>query len=89
MQTGGEAPADKRQQGLNRPKLHVERRRQSQEDERRRHDRFAKEERESLVALKEANAANRSNTAVADATDNVAGGLLTENEMIGAESGAV
>ena len=35
------------------------------------------------MALKEANAANRSNTAVADATYNVAGGLLTENEMIG------
>ena len=43
----------------------------------------------TLVALKKADAANRSNTAVADATDNVAGGLLTENEMIGAESGAV
>ena len=41
------------------------------------------------MALKEANAATRSNTAMADATDNVAGGLLTENEMIGDESGAV
>ncbi len=41
------------------------------------------------MALKEADAANRSNTAVADATDNVAGELLTENEMIGGESGAV
>jgi hypothetical protein len=41
------------------------------------------------VALKEANAANQSNTAVADATDNVAGELLMENEMIGGESGAV
>ncbi len=41
------------------------------------------------MALKEADAANRSNTAVADATDNVAGGLLMENKMIGGESGAV
>ncbi len=41
------------------------------------------------MALKEANAANQSNTAVADATDNVAGELLMENEMIGGESGAV
>ncbi len=81
---------DKRQQGLDRPRLHVERRRQSREDERRRHW-FADEEWKSLVALKdkEADAANRSNTAVADATDNVAGGLLMENKMIGGESGAV
>ncbi len=41
------------------------------------------------MALKEANAVNRSNTAVADATDKVAGELLTENEMIGGESGTV
>ncbi len=41
------------------------------------------------MALKEADAANRSNTAVADAMDNVAGKLLTENKMIGGESGAV
>ena len=50
---------------------------------------FTDEEWESLVALKEADAANRSNTAVANAMDNVAGGLLTENEMIGDESGVV
>ncbi len=86
---GGEAPADKRcRQGLNRLMLRVERWRQSREDERRRH-RFTDEEWESLVVLKEADAANRSNTTVADATDNVSGGLLTENEMIGGESGAV
>ena len=66
-----------------------ERRRQSQEDERRRHRFTTDKEWESLVALKETDAANRSNTAVADATDNVAGGLLTKNEMIGGESGAV
>jgi hypothetical protein len=41
------------------------------------------------VALKESDAANRSNTAVADATDDVAGGLLTENKIIGGESGTV
>jgi hypothetical protein len=85
---GGEAPADKRRQGLDRPRLRVERRRQSREDERRRH-RFTDKEWESLVALKEADAANRSNTTVADAMDNVAGELLTENKMIGGESGAV
>ena len=78
MQMGGEAPADKRQQGLDRSRLRVERRRQSQEDERQRHQ-FTDEESESLLALKEANAANRSNNAVADATDNIAGGLLMEN----------
>ena len=50
---------------------------------------FTDEEWESLVALKEADAANRSNTAVANATDNIAGGLLTENVMIGGESGVV
>ena len=88
MQTGGEAQADKRQQGLERPRLRVERWRQSREDERQRH-RFTDEEWESLVALKEANAANQSNTVVANATNNVAEGLLTENEMIGGESGAV
>ena len=43
----------------------------------------------TLVALKKADAANRSNTTVADATDNVAGGLLTENKIIGGESGTV
>ena len=68
--------------------MRVERQRQSQEDERRRHQ-LTNNEWESLVALKEADAANRSNTAVADATDNVAGGLLMENKMIGGESGAV
>ena len=36
-QTGGEAPADKRQWGLDRPRLPVERWRQSGEDERQRH----------------------------------------------------
>ncbi len=41
------------------------------------------------MALKEANAANRSNTTVADAMDNVAWEFLTENEMIGGVSGAV
>ncbi len=41
------------------------------------------------MALKESDAANRSNTAVADATDDVAGGLLTENKIIGGESGTV
>jgi hypothetical protein len=86
--TGGEAPGGKRRQGLNRPRLRVERRRQSQEDERRRRW-FTNEEWESLVALKEANAANLSNTAVADATNNVDGGLLMENKMIGGESGTV
>jgi hypothetical protein len=38
-QTGEEAPEYKRQQGLDRPRLSVERRRQSQEDKRRRHQR--------------------------------------------------
>jgi hypothetical protein len=88
MQTGGEVPVDKRRQGLDRPRLRIERRRQSQEGERRRHW-FTDEEWESLVALKETDAANRSNTAVTDATDNVAGGLLMENEMIGGESGVI
>ena len=41
------------------------------------------------MALKEAYAVNRSNTAVADSTDNVVGELLTEKEMIGGESGVV
>ncbi len=36
-QIGGEAPVDKRRRGHDRPRLCVERRRQSQEDERRRH----------------------------------------------------
>jgi hypothetical protein len=36
-QTGGEAPEDKRRRGLDRPRLRVERRRQSHEDKRRRH----------------------------------------------------
>jgi hypothetical protein len=36
---GGEAPADKRQWGLDRPRLRVKRWRQSREDERRRHQR--------------------------------------------------
>jgi hypothetical protein len=40
-------------------------------------------------AQEKEDAANRSNTAVAGATDNVAGKLLTENEIIGGESGAV
>ncbi len=38
-QMGGEAPEDKRRRGLDRPRLQVERRRQSQEDKRRRHRR--------------------------------------------------
>jgi len=36
-QTGGEAPADKRRWGLDRPRLPIERWRQSGEDERQRH----------------------------------------------------
>ena len=79
---------DKRRQGLDKPRLPVERWRQSREDERRRHG-FTDEEWESLVVLKEADVANPSNTAVADSTDNVAGELMTENKMIGGESGAV
>ncbi len=39
------------------------------------------------MALKEADAANRSNTAVADIMDNNAGALGMENETIGGESG--
>ena len=61
---------------------------QSREDERRRHQ-FTDEEWESLVALKEADAANRSNTAVADIMDNNTGALGVENETIGGESGEV
>jgi hypothetical protein len=68
--------------------LHVERRRQSREDERRRH-RFTNKEWESLVALKEANAVNRSNTAVADIVDNNTGALGVENKTIGGKSGEV
>ena len=68
--------------------MRVERRGPSQEDERRRHW-FTNKEWESLVVLKEADAVNRSNTAVADATDNIAGGLLTENKMIGGKSGGI
>ena len=68
--------------------MRVERRRQSREDERRRH-RFTDEEWESLVALKEADAANRSNTAVADIMDNNTGALGVENETIGGEFGEV
>ena len=88
MQTRGEAPADNRQQGLDRPRLRVERQRQSREDERRRH-RFTNNEWESLAVLKEANAANQSNTVVVGAMDNVAGGLLMVSKMIGGESGGV
>jgi hypothetical protein len=88
MQTGGEAPADKRRQGLDRPRLCVERRRQSREDERRRHC-FTNKKWESLVALKEANAAKRSNTAVAGIMDNNTGALRMENETIGGKSGEV
>ena len=86
--TGGEVPADKRRQGLNRPRLRVERWRQSQEDERRRHW-FTNEEWESLVALKEADTANRSNTLVADVMDNNTGVLGMENKTIDGESGEV
>jgi hypothetical protein len=68
--------------------LRVERRRQSREDERQRHQ-FTDEECESLVALKEADAANRSNTAVADIMDNNTGALGVENETIGGESGVI
>jgi hypothetical protein len=50
---------------------------------------FTDEEWESLKTMKEADAASRSNTAVADAVDNNTGGFLTENEMLGGESGAV
>jgi hypothetical protein len=66
--------------------LHVERQRQSREDERQRH-RFTNEEWESLVVLKEAGAANRSNTVVADIMDNNTGVLGMENETIGGKSG--
>ena len=68
--------------------MRVERRRQSREDERRRH-RFTDEGWESLVALKETDAANRSNTAVADIMDNNIGALGMENEAIGGKSGEV
>ena len=58
------------------------------EDERRRH-RFTDKEWESLVALKEADAADRGNTAVADIMDNNNGALGVENETIGGESGKI
>ncbi len=41
------------------------------------------------MALKEADAANRSNTAVADIMDNNIGALGMENEAIGGKSGEV
>ncbi len=41
------------------------------------------------MALKEADAANRSNTAVADIMDNNTGALGMENETIGGESSKV
>ncbi len=41
------------------------------------------------MALKEADAANRSNTAVADIMDNNTGALGVENETIGGESGVI
>jgi hypothetical protein len=41
------------------------------------------------VVLKEADAANRSNTAVTDIMDNNTGVLGVENETIGGESGEV
>jgi hypothetical protein len=88
MQTGGEAPGNKRRQGLDRPRLRIERQRQSREDDRQRH-RFTDKEWEPLVALKDANAANRSNTMVADIMDNNTGSLGMENETIGGESGKV
>jgi hypothetical protein len=50
---------------------------------------FTDEEWESLKTMKEADAASRSNTAVADAVDNDTGGFLTENKTLGGESGAV
>jgi hypothetical protein len=50
---------------------------------------FTDEEWESLKTMKEANAASRSNTAVADAVDNNTGFFLTENKTLGGESGAV
>ena len=68
--------------------MRVERRRQSREDERRRH-RFTDKEWESLVALKEAVAAKPRNTAVADIMDNNTGALGMENKTIGGESGKV
>ena len=68
--------------------MRIERWRQSREDERRRH-RFTNEECESLVALKEADAANRSNTAVADIMDNNTGALGVENETSAGESGEI
>jgi hypothetical protein len=42
-----------------------------------------------LVALKETDAANRSNTVVADIMDNNTGALGMENETIGGKSGEV
>ncbi len=50
---------------------------------------FTDKEWESLVALKVADAANWSNTAVADIMDNNTGALGMENETIGGESGEV
>ena len=50
---------------------------------------FTDEGWESLVALKVADAANRSNTAVADIMDNITGALGMENETIGGKSGEV
>ena len=41
------------------------------------------------MVLKDANAANRSNTMVADIMDNNTGSLGMENETIGGESGKV
>ena len=41
------------------------------------------------MVLKEADAANRSDTAVADIMDNNTGALGMENETIGGESGEV
>ncbi len=41
------------------------------------------------MALKEVDAANRSNTTVADITDNNTGALGMENETIGGGSGKV
>ena len=41
------------------------------------------------MALKEADAANRSNTVVADIMDNNTGALGMENETIGGKSGEV
>ena len=61
---------DKRQQGLDRPRLRVLKGGGRVKDERWRH-KFTNEECKSLVVLKKVDAVNRSNTVVADATDNV------------------